>query len=323
MSRFGYQSDFLGDTFVVPLPEIGTELMHAVAPVLGAEQPFLYYQKYTVVMHAPRRMALFTACNIDGTIFQSIRRSDLFHGKDQWTKDPRISPRHQWGAELYRAVKSDFDKGHLVKREDAQWGTTTMEARDASMQTFFYTNAAPQHGKLNRGVWRKIEDYILHKEAVDHGAKVSIFTGPVLQDDDPIFVSQVDGESVRIPALFWKVIYFVSKGKKGLCRVGFLVGQEELLHKDEIVKPKVKSRSIGQKEAELFADFALADTYQVHPTFIESLTGLRFTDAIDPIEQDRRNHVVLKEVQVRSRGLGGSDVAQGDQSLPVIEGLSL
>ena len=89
--------------------------------------------------------------------------------------------------------------------------------------------------------------------------RVSVFTGPVLKEDDPIFVTEVDGESVQIPVLFWKLVYYVNHTEGKLCRAGFLVGQEELLRKDGIIHPKVKSRQIDlgskDKEDNRFQDF--------------------------------------------------------------------
>lgn len=126
-------------------------------------------------------------------------------------------------------------------------------------------------------------------------------------------MTQVRGEDVPVCL----EIYFVSRKNAELCRVAFLVGQEELLRKNKIIKPKTRSRGIGIEDPDLFKDFAMADTYQVHPSMIESLTDLQFAPATDPIVPERLSRVVLKEVEIKGRGLGLSD----DNNAPEIEGL--
>jgi endonuclease G, mitochondrial len=54
--------------------------------------------------------------------------------------------------ELYSTAHCDFDKGHMVKREDVQWGHSIAVASKAADSTFFYTNAVPQHAKLSQQI---------------------------------------------------------------------------------------------------------------------------------------------------------------------------
>src|SRR3546814_8573174 len=115
-----------------------------------------------------------TATNIDGLQFKKVPR------KDSWRKDTRISKEFQFGKELYTAPKSNFDKGHMTKREDVQWGETFGIAFNAANSTFYYTNAVPQHNDLNRVIWRSLEDYILHHETKKNELRLCVFTGTVL-----------------------------------------------------------------------------------------------------------------------------------------------
>ncbi|MBK7407932.1 MAG: DNA/RNA non-specific endonuclease [Saprospirales bacterium] len=251
------------------------------------------YQNFSTVQHAQRRFPIYTAANIDGNLFRRLPR------EDNWQLEPRIQATHQWGPSLYSAKKSDFDKGHMTKREDAQWGHTDEEAKKGALSTFYYTNAVPQVAKLNQQLWRGLEDYILKSETVDRGLKINLFTGPVLSDTDPVFVSEVDGQQVRIPTLFWKVIYF-TKSSGRLHRVGFLMGQEELLENMEIVHPRETSRDLLISEDDkLFMEFNKADIYQVNVSTIGKLTKLRFTAATEPFKDKRSVALIRKEVQGR------------------------
>ena len=132
-------------------------------------------------------------------MFKSIKREDIFSGgSDSWKKDDRIPKECQLGKELYSAEKSNFDRGHLTKREDVQWGESAEIARNAAASTFYFTNAVPQVDRLNRGVWRRIEDYILHHEVVKQSLKISMMTGPLLLDDDPDFVTEIQLSLIHI-----------------------------------------------------------------------------------------------------------------------------
>ena len=292
----GYREDFLGARLNVPLPQLARDQLRFVAPVKGANDNVLRYHNYSVVQHAVRRFPYFTAANIDANHFINLRRKDVFKGgSDRWRKDPRISFKHQWGAELYGADKSHFDRGHMTKREDVQWGPTISHARFGALSTFFYTNSVPQHRLLNQMLWRSLEDYILHEEALDHGMRINVFTAPLLMDDDPEFVTSVRGESVMIPRLFWKMVYY-SRDRRSLSRVAFLVGQEDILVKEGIVHPPSVSRSAPPDPR--FQDFKLGDTFQVHPAFIEDLTGFTFPDAREPFEDHRPVRLILEEVEL-------------------------
>jgi endonuclease G len=295
----GYNPSFLGrrKKLKVVLPAISDSNRPFIAPVKNQNDHILHYPNYSVVQHAKRRLPFYTACNIDGSLYQSIRRKDLFKGgRDKWRKDRRIAYQHQWGGELYSAPKSDFDKGHMVKREDVQWGKDIDSAKEGARGTFYYTNATPQHPDVNRAIWKEIEDYILHEETLNFDLKICSFTGPVLRDDDPVFVSSVRGTEVKIPSLFWKVIYF-TKDKKTVQRVAFLVGQLSLLESNEIVHPVIFDRDTDADT--YFLDFDMADTYQVKTQFIESLTDLKFAPGEDSYQDMRAMKLVLEEVNVR------------------------
>ena len=64
--RKGYDPDFLklsGDV-IVPMPELTSKGLKLAAK-LDDGSPHLKYHKFTVVIHKQRRLALFTAANVD------------------------------------------------------------------------------------------------------------------------------------------------------------------------------------------------------------------------------------------------------------------
>lgn len=292
-----YIISFLGD-FDVPIPEIPLkEVEKFETKGLDRSLYFLEYLKYSVFHNPFRKFPYFTASNIHGNLFKKITRKELFDGKgDKWKKDSRIPKEEQLGHELYSAVRSDFDKGHLTKREDVQWGIDNSEAIAAAESTFFYTNAMPQVDRLNRGIWRKIEDYILHHQTVTHDIKINLFTGPIFLEDDPDFVTEVRDNTIQIPYLFWKVIYY--KNNNNLHRTGFLTSQKNLLEKRRIVKPSV--RADIEKTSDLFMTFKDAETYQVRVDFIESISGLTFHEAAENFVENTPEELIISGIDVRS-----------------------
>lgn len=234
--RDGYQVDFLG--LPVPLPRIPDALLGDVAPVKDRADGRLDYRHFSVVMSKSRRLALFTACNIDGKVHKSIKR-----GKDVWYLDGRLHDDHQTAGALY--ARNDLDRGHLVRREDPNWGQLAAQAND---DTFHFTNCSPQHSKLNQKTWLDLENHIL-STARDRKIKVTVFTGPVFREEDLVY------RGTAIPAEFWKVVVTVHEGK--LAAAAYLQSQRNLLGTLEFAYGKYK-------------------TYAVPVAMIERLTRLDF-----------------------------------------------
>ncbi|GAA4287651.1 DNA/RNA non-specific endonuclease [Georgenia daeguensis] len=248
-SRPGYDPHFLGGGAELPLPVVGADL----APVASQE---LRYHHFSVVMHRARRLALFTAVNIDGKLAQRPSRES-----DRWFLDPRLPAEEQAGEEVYR--DNPLDRGHLVRRLDPAWGPVAKAAND---DTFHFTNCTPQHHDFNAGqtLWLGLEDYILHNtDTAD--LLVSVVTGPVLDPDDPPY------RGVRLPRQFWKVVAMVTTAGQ-LSATGYLLSQAALL--DEVAEG-----------AEAFS-FGAYRTFQVPVRRIAALTGLGWDPYVagDPLD---------------------------------------
>src|SRR5262249_56939354 len=100
-----------------------------------------------------------------------------------------------------------FDCGHLVRREDPNWGTPS-RAKKANADTFHFTNCTPQQWNFNERVryWAGIENYVLDNAKAER-EKVTVLTGPVLGDDDPPY------RYVQVPRAFWKILVRVQDGQ--------------------------------------------------------------------------------------------------------------
>lgn len=240
--RQGYDQDFLGAT--LPMPTLSAEMQAQAAPLLSHPAEFqLDYTHFSIVQNKERRMPMLTAVNLDGKQYQETER------EGKWVLEGRIALEHQMGNEAF--VDNPFDKGHMVRRRDASWGELMLQGSNDSC---VYTNATLQHADLNQRNWLDLENNVL-REAVASQRKMTIFTGPVLRPDDPLFDNQGKMElPTRIPQQFWKVIVW-NDARSGLQSRSYLMSQTELgdreastqRHRTSAIKPfRVPLETISQ-----------------------------------------------------------------------------
>lgn len=271
-THIGYNPRFLGRSYYLPLPKLSAEQKQDLIKFEGKKFK-LDYIHYSVVMCKSRRLAYYTAVNIDGSCWQNNPR------EGSWKEEKRIATHEQLGNKLYRAENSKFDKGHLVRREDPEWGDKEISLK-AGAQTFIFTNCAPQHEKLNRDIWADLEANILHAGADQLNVKVSVFTGPVLKASDGSFVTAIDKQYIQIPNLYWKVVVWKKSDNKTYA-VGFLQSQEAFLIEDAIIRKPlpVSSKLLCKMTDDDFfehIEFKDGNIYQVRLEEIENLSGLKF-----------------------------------------------
>jgi endonuclease G len=219
--RGGFDPDFLGAGFSVPWPQLPATIEQALAlpsDATAARPHELRYTHFGVKFSTTYKLPALTAVNIDGENSVSIKRDG-----DRWFFDARIEKKFQHGQKAYK--DEEIDRGHMVRREDPNWGD---DAAIANGDTFHYTNAAPQHSRLNQGkqLWQGLENYILNS-ARTHGFKACVFTAPVFTDDDPV----LEEENVRVPLEFWKVVVMVGSEKNQLHATAYLLSQGQLIRK--------------------------------------------------------------------------------------------
>ncbi|WP_043628967.1 DNA/RNA non-specific endonuclease [Nonomuraea candida] len=256
-ARRGYDPDFLPGGHRVPLPALHPDLVPLAAINRHAGDGPAYvlnYHHFSVVMNRQRRLAFFTAVNIDGETSLRISRDP-----DRWIYDPRLPDGEQAGEEVYR--DNPLDRGHLVRRLDPAWGASHAVAKAGNDDTFHFTNCTPQHKDFNqnRTTWAGLEDYILDN-ADNRDLKVTVFTGPVLADDDDPY------RGVRLPRQYWKVVAMVRRDDE-LSATGYLLSQDHLIAGLEAVPGEFS--------------YGAYKTYQVPIRRIEELTRLSFDGLAD------------------------------------------
>lgn len=209
-NRTGYDPKFLG--LAVSLPKPGRS--HAVLET-EFEANTLPYMHFSVVMNESRRFPILTAVNIDGGLKKDLKRNNA------WGFDPRIAKGSQVGHDEFYGPAA-FDKGHMVRREDPGWGKTIDEARLGEEDSFVYTNAVPQMPQLNQRSWLSLEDYVL-ENAKTQGFKISVFTGPVFREDDPLY------QDIPVSLDFWKVVAMIDDDSGELSTSAYMLSQDGMM----------------------------------------------------------------------------------------------
>lgn len=255
MVMSGFDSDFLDldRRLAVPAPADAVERNRL---------RLLDYTHFSVLLDPRRRLAAATAVNIDGTALRDLGRGD------DWHLDDRIPADEQAGPELY--ARNDLDRGHLVRRRDPVWGEPAV-AQQANVDSFCYTNAAPQAAVFNQSLelWNGLEDLVLQYATVNR-LRLSVFTGPVFADDDSLY------RGVQIPRQFWKVAAWSSAGM--LTTSGYLLDQSAQLGDIDL----------GALRAATVPPLGPFRTFQVPIVDLAALTGLDFgvlstADVLEPV----------------------------------------
>ncbi|MEX6690033.1 DNA/RNA non-specific endonuclease [Danxiaibacter flavus] len=201
----GYQSNFLKG-HNIPMPKTQDSIKKFLAKINGTDDPVLKYYNYSSIFHSVRMMPLISAINVDGN---PNKRLDTSKRKDVWLRDTRLSFDIQLDDAYYR--NSGFEKGHMSRREDANWGATADDAKRNADLTCMYTNACPQVATINKstrkGLWGKLETIVLEKGAnLENGktSKITVFNGPIFNDDDPVF------RGIQVPMEFFKIVLWLT-----------------------------------------------------------------------------------------------------------------
>ncbi len=284
-NRRGYNPRFLSD-FPIPLPQLNALQRSQAARVGGVgtvANPFeLKYEHFSVVLNARRRMAFFSACNIDGAKRILVNRDSGLatsqpEATEVWATDPRVPDNAQLSDAFYnrlRALRRDnrsdfFARGHLTRREDPNWGTA-LPAQRANNDTYHHPNACPQVNiafNASQKVWQGIENFVLNS-ADDSNLRVTVITGPVFADNDPVFEDDAFGP-IQLPRRFWKIVARVEDGERKVFAV--LADQSEAM--DQLLRAAFLPEAIPfQWPTRLNREFR--STVET----IASLTGLDFGD---------------------------------------------
>ncbi|HMF66243.1 MAG TPA: DNA/RNA non-specific endonuclease [Phyllobacterium sp.] len=295
----GYDKQFL--TEPIDLAKIYAPALARgeLAPLLGGSGHELPYHHFTSVIHADRKLPLITAVNIDG--------DKLVHPgkrKDTWRRDARIADEYQPDGDFYEKAKGSdpvqFSRGHQVRLLDPCWSVSpntpqgVAESQLNAEDTFHYTNAAPQVQTYNDIDWGNLEDYLLDK-AQTTLKRLTVFTGPIYRDNDPLYGKGRKGGPWKIPLSFWKIAV-LQKTPTKVAAAAFIVGQTQYVQAlyeakvfsglkpytvDEMRKRRIQT-TIAAIETETKLDFTAIRQFDAQGT-LESTRQTRWINDINDV----------------------------------------
>lgn len=259
----GFDDDFMGVHIPMPVPNQALRKKLAFLK----DNPGAYtlkYHHFSTLHHAVRCVPIVSGINVHGK-YRYAELDEEGARVDRWFRDNRIDYDVQLDDDFYR--KSGFDRGHLARREDAEWGTSVARAKLAADLTCSYANAIPQVPALNRakfgykGKWGQLEEQFLEKGVENESgkaARICVFNGPLFDDEDPVF------KGIPVALSFYKiVVWYDGDGK--LRTTCFQLSQEKL---------------VGEIEFEVLKFDEVFKTYQIPIRKIEKATGLSFHETI-------------------------------------------
>jgi len=254
IDRKGFDSKFLGETNLVPLPIIKRKTDVLTFSFQGKKENELKYKRFSVKMSKSRRLCFYSAVNINGkTANHRIKRP-------KWRLDPRIEDKYQIIKECYGNFPK-FSRGHMTRRKDPMWGTK-VEASLGNSDSMHVTNAVPQIQPFNAGIWLGLEDYALENAKQDD-MKISVITGPFFdEENDPVKYK------VKIPVSFWKIIVFIHDETSKLSATGYIMSQEDFISENEFVFGRYKTYQMPIKVIERRAELDFGKL-----TEVDGLTG--------------------------------------------------
>lgn len=243
-SREGYNPAFLdeGGTIVVPTPEIAAARLPEILKGEDGQPLVLKYHHFELVMNRERRLQMWSAVNVDYSPDRKVEGERDSWGSDRWVPDPRIPAALQiFDADFYKPA-GNIDRGHIVRREDNEWGDNDLEIEFANSDTFHWTNCTPQHEAFNQstpgrndktyrgmeGIWGGFENHIQQSRKGDD-TRACLLAGPILAAGDPD--ADFGKGAIQYPIRFFKVVC-VAEGPDGAKRLrvfAFILSQQDVV----------------------------------------------------------------------------------------------
>ena len=147
------------------------------------QEQVIKHEGYTVSYNSEYRIANWVAYELTATEAKSKKteRSNKF------VSDPQVKGATAMNEDYTR---SGYDRGHLAPAGDMKWSAKAMR------ESFYLSNICPQKPKLNRGIWKDLEEQC-RLWALDNGSLL-IVTGPVITGD----MKRLGKNKVAIPKSF-------------------------------------------------------------------------------------------------------------------------
>lgn len=148
------------------------------------------------------------------------------------------------------------------------------EAVDADFDSFCWANIVPQHKIFHASDWGKLERWIVERTG-SRNKKLSVFTGPIYTKDDREYCGYRKplGCGVKIPAGFWKVVFYIGDDNK-LHSAAFIMMQ------DDYWKHEIREELRTLDKYRILENFNVLEKFQVPLKTISEVTGIIFKEQL-------------------------------------------
>lgn len=321
--RGGYEPGFIPG-YLVPLPTLSDAMQAQAAENLEAkanDDPYeLRYHHFSAVVNEKRKLAFFTACNIDGRRSKYINRNDgtiepldpanTDHGlmerlmlegaeaSEAWYRDRRlkigaIAEQDVYGQQVVPGFPNTssmgrtlrmFQRGHLVRRLDPAWGTNDA-ARLAEADTFHFVNCAPQVGFFNMGQAQAAPGTGGGKlwRAVENIVLRNARTtrSRICSFTGPIFTNKDRKfRTIRVPGRFFKIAVWADDD--GLHSLAMIADQRPVIDvwPEALISGEALPESLPSEAFQDPDELSRVDDFLTTVEAVEADTGLDFGDAV-------------------------------------------
>lgn len=287
-AREGYDPAFLDPmgNLRVPTPTVAAGRVGELAKGDDGAPLVLKYHHFELVMNRTRRLQMWSAANIDYAPSRKTKGDRKSWGDDRWIPDPRLKAVDQiFDADFYKPA-GNIDRGHIVRREDNEWGDSELEIEFANSDTFHWTNCTPQHEAFNqsdparndptyrgiKGIWGSLENHI-QRSRKDGDTRACLLAGPILAADDP--EADFGRGPIKYPLRFFKVVCVAegAVGAKVLKVYAFILNQKDVVDRFGIERfePGRFSRyQVALKDVETAAGVLFDASLHAADTFVAS-----------------------------------------------------
>ncbi|MFW6213172.1 MAG: DNA/RNA non-specific endonuclease [Spirochaetota bacterium] len=130
--------------------------------------------------------------DLANTSIEDMQARELVERADNFRPDYRIPSRFRADLADYR--RSGYDRGHLICSANKRF--TKLQ----NSETFLLSNMAPQAPRLNRDVWRILEERIREYDGRDEIYETFVMCGPIFYfDQEVVVIGGKDENDVTIP----------------------------------------------------------------------------------------------------------------------------
>lgn len=152
-------------------------------------------RNYSILFDTKNRIPYWVAFPMHPAYMASGNRTDA------WEYDPIIPTKDQ--PMLYSGWNgNNFERGHLMASADRN------ATRDINKTTFYFTNMAPQNGKMNGGTWAQLEGKVRTWSKELQYDTLFVVTGCILpQSPEPVtYAADNNGAKSAVPKYLYKAL---------------------------------------------------------------------------------------------------------------------